>query len=50
MGVIDVSIFVANTCDVSTVPPSITVPTGTSFTVNWINLAASAAPAGMAKK
>jgi hypothetical protein len=42
-GVFDVRIFVANTCDVSTTPASITVPTGTEFTVNWINLATSAA-------
>ena len=45
----DVSIFVANTCDVSTNPASITVPTGTSFTVHWINLAASASPADVDK-
>jgi hypothetical protein len=47
--VLDVSIFVANDCEVSTTPASITVPLGTSFTVNWTNLGASASPADVDK-
>jgi hypothetical protein len=37
-GVLDVHILAADTCDIVTVPVSITVPLGTEFTVNWINV------------
>lgn len=45
----DVHIFVANNCDVTTTPASITVPAGTAFTVHWFNEATSASNADIAK-
>jgi hypothetical protein len=39
----------SNTCDITTNPASISVPAGTSFTVNWVNSAASASNVDVAK-
>jgi hypothetical protein len=48
-GVLDVRILVSNTCVVTTNPPSFGVSAGQTFTVNWINLAASASNVDIAK-
>lgn len=41
MGVLAVKIFASNTCKITTDPASISVPRGSTFTVNWQNLPAS---------
>jgi hypothetical protein len=41
MGVLTVKIFASNTCKVTTEPASISVPRGSTFTVNWQNLPTS---------
>lgn len=41
MGVLTVKIFASNTCKITTDPASISVPRGSTFTVNWQNLATS---------
>ena len=40
-GVLEVTIFADDTCEIATDPASITVPLGTEFTVRWINAASS---------
>lgn len=44
-----VDIYVHHTCDVSTTPASISVPAGSTFTVNWVNSSSSASPVDVAK-
>lgn len=41
MGVLTVKIFASNTCKITTDPASISVPRGSTFTVNWQNQATS---------
>lgn len=48
-GVIDVTIFADDTCEITTQPASITVPEGTEFTVHWINAASSDVEVDIAK-
>ncbi len=40
-GVVDVTIIAHDDCTFTTMPPSISVPEGTEFTVNWISAASS---------
>lgn len=48
-GILNVRIRVSNTCVVTTDPASYGVHAGETFTVNWINDGASAAPVDVAK-
>jgi len=48
-GVLDVTIIAHDDCTITTMPASITVPTGTEFTVNWISSAASEVEVDVAK-
>jgi hypothetical protein len=40
-GTFDITIFANDDCTITTVPPSLSVPAGTEFTVTWFNSAQS---------
>lgn len=48
-GVLDVTIIAHDDCTFTVTPASITVPTGTEFTVNWVSSPASATEFDVAK-
>lgn len=50
MGVLTIKITVSNTCKITTDPPSISVPAGSTFTVNWVNSAASSYEVDISKR
>ena len=48
-GVLDITIVAHDDCTITTDPASITVPSGTEFTVNWISAATSVVNVDVAK-